>query len=231
MENRGVFYRVALTLIGLYSFFPLSGCVAFQVGGEIQSGRMALLYGDPHVALAHFQRAAELNPDYLYNFSLLNQGVWTYVGRASYAAGKWAEAREALERARSRYEQDHLAKLYLGLVLGRQQERGRGLAEIQIGLKGLGDWLDYIDQYHPDGRFWDPGKRLRSEIQRTLAVIGGRDFNWLELIAGGEWLGLEFEKEVDLARWHKAWEQRRDNKRRGLIHHGKGEGARQRRSS
>ena len=97
----------------------LSGCASFQVGGNIQKGRLALLYGDPNIALAHFQRAANSDPNYLLDFSIFDEGVWTYVGRAYYAMGKLTEAKKAFERARSRYEQDHLAKLYLGLVLGQ----------------------------------------------------------------------------------------------------------------
>lgn len=178
----------------------LSGCVAFQVGREIQAGRFALMYGEPKVALTHFQRAAEMNPDYLLNFSLLEEGVWTYVGRAYYATGRLPEARQALERARSRYDQDNLAKLYLGLVLARDGDRDRGLREIEAGMSGLRDWLDYIDQYLPDGRYWDPGKRLSNEIQKNLAMIRGKDPNWTELVASGEWLGKELEHEVDLSK-------------------------------
>ena len=185
-------------------YFPffllfLSGCVAFQVGGEIQRGRMALLVGDPNAALAHFQRAAELNPDYLLNFSPLDQGVWTYVGRAYYDMEKLPEAKKALERARSRYEQDHLAKLYLGLALARDGDRPRGLREIELGLRRLLNWLDHMERYDLDGTYWDPNRRLRSEIRKSVAMIEGRDIIWPELIASGEWLGREFEDEIDLA--------------------------------
>ena len=93
-----------------------SGCASFQVGGDIQKGRLALLYGDPNVALEHFQRAANSDPNYLLDFSIFDEGVWTYVGRAYYAMGKLPEAQKAFERARSLHRQDHLAKLYLGLV-------------------------------------------------------------------------------------------------------------------
>jgi len=184
----------------LLLFAPiLSACVSFQLGGEIQKGRMALLYGDPNVALAHFQRAAKLDPDYLLNFSPIDEGVWTYVGRAYYAMGKFPEAQKALERARSRYEQDYLAKLYLGLALARDGSPERGLKEIESGLRALRDWLDYIERYDSDGIYWDPGRRLRSGIERNLAMIAGRDINWAELIANSEWLGKEFEEEIDLA--------------------------------
>ena len=127
--------------------FVLSGCIAFQVTGEIQKGRMELMYGDPKVALVHFQRAAELEPDYMLNYSILSQGVWTYVGRAHYASGRLAEARQALERARARYAEDNLAKLYLGLVLGRDGNQQRGLKEIEAGLMGLAGWVGYFQVF------------------------------------------------------------------------------------
>src|SRR3989304_7489550 len=115
----------------------LSGCAAIQVGGEIQRGRMALLYGNPKAALAHFQRAAELDPNYVTNFTILKQGVSTYVGRANYAMENFSEARERLEQARSKHQDDNLAKLYLGLVLAKDGGRQRGLREIEAGLTGI----------------------------------------------------------------------------------------------
>jgi hypothetical protein len=50
--------------------FLLSGCVAYEVGGAVQKGRMELLYGDPKAALAYFQRAADLDPNYRLNYSI-----------------------------------------------------------------------------------------------------------------------------------------------------------------
>ena len=105
-------------LLGLGFMFLLNGCVAYQVAGAVQRGRMELLYGDANVALAYFQQAAELNPNYRLNYSIFPEGVWTYVGRANFAAGMIPEARKALERARTS-EDDDLAKVYLGLVLAR----------------------------------------------------------------------------------------------------------------
>ncbi len=179
----------------------LSGCAGFQVEGEMQAGRRALQSGEPKVALPHFQRAAELDTDYL-TLSPLDQGVWTYVGRAYYGMGKLPEARKALERARSGYEQDHLARLYLGLVLAQTGERQKGLREAEAGLRGLGDWLEDIQWNLQDmeGLFWDPDDRLRSEIQTILAMIGSEKFSLSKLIASCERLGRKFEEEIDLAR-------------------------------
>ncbi|TMA10599.1 MAG: hypothetical protein E6J89_10175, partial [Deltaproteobacteria bacterium] len=71
----------------LPSFLLLSGCATFEIAGEIQSGRMALMKGDPQEALAHFQRAAQSDPNYIAG-NPLQQTVWTYVGRAYYTMGK-----------------------------------------------------------------------------------------------------------------------------------------------
>src|SRR3989338_4523624 len=182
-----------------FAFLLLSGCAAFQVGGEIQPGRKALMYGDPKVAVAHFQRAAELDPNYLY-FSVLPQGVWTYVGRADYAIGRIPEAVKALERARTRSSQDEMAKLYLGLALARDGNRERGLKELQGGMRGLHDWLEQIVYNTEYGQYWDPNQEIRSEIQRNLVVATGREPDLKSLIANGEWLGKRMEDEIDLAR-------------------------------
>ncbi|MBI4489632.1 MAG: tetratricopeptide repeat protein [Deltaproteobacteria bacterium] len=188
----------------------LSGCVSFRAGGEIQHGRVALMYGDPNVALAHFQRAVEIAPDYRYDFSILSQGVWTYVGRAYYAAGKLPQARQALERAVSRYQDDSLARLYLGMVLARDGDRQRGLKEIGAAFGELQAWFDHLDRYHPYARFWDPGRQVRAEIQRSLAMVSGKEPNWQELIASGEWLGRVMEEEIDLSERQRRFEERRD---------------------
>jgi len=195
MKNVNCAFQRLFVALGFLLLF--SGCVSFQVGGDIQKGRMALMYGDPNVALEHFQRAANSDPNYLLDFSIFDEGVWTYVGRAYYAMGKLPEAQKAFERARSLHRQDHLAKLYLGLVLGQDGDRPRGLKEIEAGLRGLGDWLDYVERYESEGRYWDPGLHLRKEIQRSLAMIESKNIDWSQLIAGGEQLGREFEEEID----------------------------------
>ncbi len=195
--------RVRTLLLTLCSVLLLSGCASFQVASEVQTGRSALLAGEPDVALVHFQRAAQLDPDYLLNFTIFPQGVWTYVGRSYYNMGKLSEARQALERARSRYQQDNLSRVYLGLTLAKEGDGPKALKECEAGLRGLRDWLDYIEQSHPDGQFWDPGRDLRSAIQENLAMTSGRDINWPQAIASMEGLGKKFEEEIEFARRDK----------------------------
>jgi tetratricopeptide (TPR) repeat protein len=207
-EKRRVF------AFGICSLLPavlLSGCIAFKVGGEIQAGRSALRNGDPDVALPHFQRAAELDDNYLLNLSVFDQGVWTYVGRSYYALGKLAEARQALERARSRYERDQLARLYLGLVLARNGNRQSALGDIEAGLRGLEDWFEDLSRSNPqESSYWDPGQKLDREIKGMLAMIGRREIDWSELIARAEELGEELEEEIELVRQEQYDDTMRD---------------------
>jgi tetratricopeptide (TPR) repeat protein len=190
--------KLALLAFGLF----LQGCVAYQVGGDIQRGRMELLYGDPKVALGYFERAAELDPDYRLNYTIFPEGVWSYVGRANLAAGNVPEARKALERARTR-DEDNLAKVYLGLVMTRQGERDRGAKEIEAGLKGLYEWYDYVQFYHIDGQYWDPGKQLRKSIQSNLAGLSSRGSDSPEWVQNIALLGREIEMEIDRAKDHR----------------------------
>ncbi|MBI4524610.1 MAG: hypothetical protein HY695_12450 [Deltaproteobacteria bacterium] len=197
-ENFKIF---PFALCALHFAFLLSGCASFQAAGAVQAGRQDLIIGRPDSALAHFQRAAEMDPNYVANFTPLQQGVWTYVGRAQYDLGKLPDARQALERSRSRNESDALAKLYLGLtVLRQEKESQKGLTELSSGMRELSEWLDYISQNTWYGRFWDPGRKIRSELQTNLAMISRKEIDWQKLIAGGEWVGKKLEEEVDLAR-------------------------------
>jgi tetratricopeptide (TPR) repeat protein len=192
--------RLILFLMPLAIFLVLAGCASFQAGSEIQSGRRALLIDNAAGALPHFEKAAELDPNYLTNFTPFREGVWTYVGRSQYASGKLVDARRNFERAISVYQDDYLAKIYLGLTLIRQQESAKGLKEFEGGMRGLHEWLEYVANYVSYGRFWDPRREIRSEIQGSLAMIGGREMNLEKVIANGEWRGKKMEEEIDLAR-------------------------------
>ena len=200
--------------LGLASIMLFISACAAQT--NVQQGRMALLYGEPNAAIASFQSAAALAPNHLY-VSVFPQGTWTYLGRAYYMAGKYADARQALERAISLHKDDNMAKLYLGLTLTRSEDRQRGLKEIESGLRGLHDWLDYVNQYaaFSYGQYWDPVREIRTEIQNTLTMISGRNIDWQKLIASGEWVGRKMEEEIDIARRQEARDRSRGDDRSG----------------
>ena len=178
----------------------LFACAGLKVSTEVQMGRIKLLHGDTRGALADFQQAATLDPNYVTDFTLLYESVWTYVGRAYFAAGQLSDAQRALEQARARHPDDHMAKLYLGLTLARTGERQKGLPEIRAGLSGLRLWLDSVRQDSPEGEYWDSVGELRSEISNQLALISGKQIDWPELISRAEWLGIKLEEEYDLAK-------------------------------
>ena len=104
----------------------LSGCAGFQAAREVNSGRQAYLIGNNEAAYAHFQKAAEVDPNYVYG-TALRQGVWSYVGRVNYDMGRLPQAREALERALAANREEDLSRVYFGLALAREGDRQRGL--------------------------------------------------------------------------------------------------------
>lgn len=187
----------------------VSGCVT--AGSEIQAGRRDLLYGDPNVALVRFQNAAAISPNMLY-YSAMPEGTFTYLGRAYYATGRLPEARQSFERAIARSGDDSLARLYLGLTLARQGDRARALTEIESGLRGISDWLNYIEYRfaYSFGIFWDTRKEIRAEIANDLAMIRG-GVDWPRLLASSEWVGRQMEEEIEHARWGEREEMRRDS--------------------
>jgi hypothetical protein len=183
------------------------GCSAFQIQSEITAGRKALLDGQPETALTHFQHVSDLNKDYAgWPFA---QGIMTYAGRAYYNAGKLPEAGIALEQSLARNGQDLLAHLYLGLVFARNGDRERGGKEIRTGLQGLHESIDFLVYNTSSGRFWDPGRRIRSGIEYNIALLSAPVIDWKSVITNVEYLGKNVETEVDRAvRREQASDQR-----------------------
>jgi tetratricopeptide (TPR) repeat protein len=208
--------KISLALFSLLVF--LAGCTSLWTGSEVQSGRQALIKGDNETALGYFYSAAQRDPDYVYTTgSSQRQGVWSYVGRTEYLTGRFPQARQTLERALAANREEDIARLYLGLTLAREGDRQRGLMEIESGMQGINNFLDYINQAQrfSIGQYWDPGRDIRGAIQTNLAMISGKDLDWQRLIADTEWLGIRMERESDLARRQEAQARSRDSGGRG----------------
>ena len=198
----------------LASLVFLTGCASMRAGGEVAAGRRALLAGQDEAALAYFQSAAQIDPNYKYG-TAYQQGIWSYVGRTEYAIGRLPQARETLQKALAANKDEDIARLYLGLTLARSGDRQAGLKEIEDGMRGIHDWIEYITQAHrfSFGQFWDPAREIRTAIRGDLALISGREFDWQRLIADGEWVAKRMEEEGDKARYDEARERARDSDR------------------
>ena len=191
--------------------FCISACASLQVGSNVAAGRRAMLAGNNETALAYFQSAAQKDPTYTYG-TAYQQGILSYVGRSQYAVGQLPQARQTLEKALSTNKDEDLARIYLGLTLARSGDRQRGLKEIEGGMRGVHEWLDYISEAHrfSFGQYWDPTREIRSAIQGDLATISGREFDLQKLIASSEWIAQKMEEEGDRARDAETRERSRE---------------------
>ena len=205
--------KVEKLLASLSLFVFLAGCATMQSAGELQYGRQALLGGNNEAALGYFQSAAQRDPNFVYaTGSSPKQSVWSYVGRSEYLTGRLPQARQNLERSLAGNGQEDISRLYLGLTLAREGDRERGLKEIESGMRGINNFLDYISQAQrfSIGQFWDPDRDIRGAIQNNLAMISGKDLDWQQLTAATEWLGIRMEQESDLARRQEVFDNTRD---------------------
>jgi len=195
-------------LVLLFLSIWLSACVSFQAAGDIAQGRQALFKGNNQAALGYFQAAEQVDPAYV-DDTELREGVLSYVGRAQYLTGNYAQARSTLEKALSQNPSDNIARLYLGLTLARQGETQKALPDIDGGMKGIYDLLNYItDTFRFGyGEFWDPGRDIRSAIEKNRAVMASGKIDWPTLIADGESIALKTEREPDEARQNQRRQQ------------------------
>jgi tetratricopeptide (TPR) repeat protein len=171
----------------------LSGCSG--IGSDVLAGRNALQSGRPNDAIGFFSRAAATDPNYR-TLNRVPEGVLTFLGRAYYESGRDDEARQTLEKAVVVNGDDPLAHLYLGLALLRNGDRERGRKEIEGGLRGINDTLEYIAMDRVFGFYWDPGMQIRKAINSTLAS----KLDSQELAMAAQWIGTEFDVEIDRAR-------------------------------
>jgi tetratricopeptide (TPR) repeat protein len=179
----------------------LSACATVEDAGQIASGRQALFTGNYPAALSYFQSAAQTNPNAVYG-ATLRLGVFTYLGQAQYLNGQYPEARQSLQKALTMHPADNVARLYLGLTQARLGDRQTGLKNIQAGMSGIANFLNYLETNfaYSFGQFWDPGGQIRASIKTNLAMSSSPNLDWSQLIAAGEKLGIRIEEEEDKAR-------------------------------
>jgi tetratricopeptide (TPR) repeat protein len=136
----------------------LSACAATRGAEDVVQGREALLAGDYQSALGYFQQADQVDPNYIYGAEL-REGVSSFVGRAQYLTGNYPQARQTLQKALSQHRTENLARLYLGLTYYRLGDQKAALTNIQAGMNGINNWLEYLNMNFAQefGQGWDPG--------------------------------------------------------------------------
>ena len=100
----------------------LTGCAGLGLDTDFLTGRQAFLRGEPDNALSYFDRVAQSDPGYVTKEVAPPRSIWTYIGRADYNAGKYAQAQSAFEKAVGQLKDDYIAQLYLGLTRLRPAE-------------------------------------------------------------------------------------------------------------
>jgi len=88
-------------------------------------------------------------------------------------------------------------------------ETQKALPDIDGGMKGIYDLLNYItDTFRFGyGEYWDPGRDIRSAIEKNRAVMASGKIDWPTLIADGESIALKTEREPDEARQNRRRQQ------------------------
>jgi hypothetical protein len=179
----------------------LSACATVQTGGDVDQGRQALFAGSNQAALSYFQAAAQTDPNYVYGTEL-REGVLSYLGRAPIPNRELSASAPDFGTGPAQHKSDNVARLYLGLTQVRLGDRQVGLKNIQAGMNGINNFLNYITTAFAMefGQFWDPSGAIRASIKSDLAMLSSGNIDWPKLIADGESLGIRIEREADLAR-------------------------------
>ena len=198
--------------LAFFSVVFLCGCAATKAGSDVAYGRRALLGGDNEMALGYFQSAMQADPSYKYG-SAYQQGLLSYIGRTEYLTGRLPQARDTLQKALAANRDEDIARIYLGLTLIRTDNREAGLKDVQTGMRGIHEWLDWVTETFrfSFGQYWDPAHAIRSAIQSDLAMMSGRDLDWQRVVADGEWVAMRMEEEGDKARNDEQRDRQRDS--------------------
>ena len=199
----------------LSSIVFLCGCASMKAGGDVTVGRQEMFRGNNEAALGYFHSAAQVDPNYKYG-TAYQQGVLSYVGRTEYLTGRLPQARETLQRALAANKDEDIARIYLGLTATQGGDRETGLKDVETGMRGIHEWLDWVNEAFrfSFGQYWDPAHEIRKAIDGDLAMITGRDIDWQRLIADSEWVTRRMEEEVDKARHDEERARQRDSEGR-----------------
>ncbi len=190
-------------LVALFSLSILvSACTAaFHAKSAVGLGRQELFRAQNQDALESFEVAARADPGYLFGDDR-PEGVFSYLGRAQYLNGQYAQARQSLERDLAQNPSNSLSRLYLGLTQVRLNEREKGLYDIVWGLTGIRYYINYYmtSDANDIRRFWDRHNQIRDAIASAVKMAETPNVNWNALIVFSERIALAWEQEPDFTR-------------------------------
>lgn len=97
------------------------------------------------------------------------------------------------------HRSDNVARLYPGLAQHRPGDKESSLTNIQRGMQGIHNWLNYLnDSFRFSvGKDWDPEGTIRAGIKNDVAMISSGKINWTQLITDAENLGIGIEQGED----------------------------------
>lgn len=157
-------------------FFLIVSCAGLGTDSEFLAGRQALLRGEPDNARSYFDRVAQSNPRFVSNEVSPPRSIWTYIGRADYNAGRYAQAESAFEKAVGQLKEDYIAELYLGLTQLRPPEptassKAFSLQEVTYALREGIDPKRVATLARERGVAFD----LNKETENQLQTIGANN--------------------------------------------------------
>jgi tetratricopeptide (TPR) repeat protein len=151
-----------------------ASCAGFRTDSEFLAGRQALLRGEPDNARSYFDGVAQSDPGFVSREVSPPRSIWTYVGRADYNAGRYAQAESAFEKAVGQLKEDDIAKLYLGLTRLRPPEptvssKAFSLQEVTYALREGIDPKRVATLARERGVAFDLNKETETQLQTVGA--------------------------------------------------------------
>jgi tetratricopeptide (TPR) repeat protein len=135
----------------------------FGTGGRYEEGREQFLRGragNMDIAVQAFEAVVSVDPTY--KFSL------TYLGRAYYAKGRYADAFAVLQRAVAIHNDDEMAWIALGLTQLRLGQNDKGVESLKGGITLASKVMK--DGYH-NYIYWDTRGLIRASMRRSAFLV------------------------------------------------------------
>jgi tetratricopeptide (TPR) repeat protein len=157
-------HLVLIILFATVSFSCSSQSIPrFGAGGRYEEGRGEFLRGrggDMDRAIAALEYVVSQDPTYKQSL--------TYLGRAYYRKGRYADAFAVLQRALAVDKDDEMAWIALGLTQLRLNQNDKGIESLKGGIT-LANKV-WVDGYH-NYLYWDTRGVIRASLRRSAFLL------------------------------------------------------------